>query len=175
MKTSNSTISPPVPVFPGVAVFQGDARGAGLRIGIVCARFNLELTGALARGCVSELERLGVASDRIALAWVPGAYEVPYVIDRWARSRKFDALVGLGCVIQGETPHAGLINTEVARALAETARLRDVPVIDTVVSALTPEQAAARCTDRPDGRGAYAARAAVEMARLRRAIEDRSL
>jgi 6,7-dimethyl-8-ribityllumazine synthase len=174
VKTANETNSPPVPAFPGVSVYEGDARGAGLRIGIVCARFNSELTGALTRGCVRELERLGVAPDRIALAWVPGAYEVPYVIDRWARGRKFDALIGLGCVIQGETPHAGLINAEVARALAEIARLRDVPVIDTVVSANTPEQAAARCTDLPTGRGAYAAQAAVEMARLRRAIEDRS-
>jgi 6,7-dimethyl-8-ribityllumazine synthase len=100
---------------------------------------------------------------------------VPYVIDRWARTRQFDALIGLGCVIQGETPHAGLINAEVARALAEIARLRDVPVIDTVVSANTPAQAEARCTDAPDGRGGYAARAAVEMARLRRALEDHPL
>lgn len=174
MKQAENNFSP-VPAFPGVSVFQGDERGIGLRVGIVCARFNPELTGALARGCVAELGRLGVAPDRIALAWVPGAYEVPYVIDRWARSRKFDALIGLGCVIQGETPHAGLINAEVARALAEIARLRDVPVIDTVVSANTPAQAAARCTDLPDGRGAYAARAAVEMARLRRAIEDRAV
>jgi len=158
--------------FPGVTVVSGNFRGGGLRIGIVTARYNESLTLALARGCVRELIALGVAPGHIALAWVPGAYEVPYGIDRWARSRRFDALIGLGCVIQGETPHAGLISTEVARALSEIARLHDVPVIDTVVSANTLAQAGTRCTDAPDGRGAYAARTAVEMVHLRRALED---
>lgn len=160
---------------PGVRVYSGDRTGVGLRIGIVSARYNEKLTGALARSCVQELTSLGVSPERIELAWVPGAYEAPYILDQWARSDRFDALIALGCVIQGETPHAGLISTEVTRALSEIARQTRVPVVDTVVSANTLAQAEVRCTEGPEGRGRYAARTAVEMARLQARIgESRS-
>lgn len=165
-------INPPDAGLPGARICRGDLRGKGLRVGVVAARYNEALTGRLVRGCLRELAALGVPPARVELAWVPGAYEVPFVADLWARSGRFDALIGLGCVIQGETPHAGLINAEVARALSEIARLRRVPVIDTVVCANTPAQAEVRCAEGPAGRGAYAARAAVEMARLRAVLEE---
>ncbi|MDZ4198357.1 MAG: 6,7-dimethyl-8-ribityllumazine synthase [Kiritimatiellia bacterium] len=166
MNTDQDLSSNPDPGHPGIQVLSGHLSGEGLRIGIVAARYNGRLTGALVRGCVRELTALGVAPEAITLAWVPGAYEVPYVADQWAKTGRFNALIGLGCVIQGETPHAGLVNAEVARGLAEIARQHRVPVIDTVVCANTLAQAEARCVEGPDGRGTYAARAAVDMARL---------
>lgn len=149
-----------------VRQWAGDRSAAGLKFGLVVSRFNERLTRQLVESAVQALREHGAAEADIEVGWVPGAYEIPFALAQWAAKGGRDAFIALGCVIQGETPHAGLINTEVAHALAELARRHGVPVIDTVVSALTEAQAEARCRPGREGRGWYAAEAAIEMARL---------
>lgn len=148
----------------------GRLDAAGLRIGLVVSRYNEALTSILVRSAVEALIHHGAAAGDVEVAWVPGAYEIPLVVETLARTRRFHALIALGCVIQGETPHASLINTAVANALLDIARGAGVPVIDCVVSANTPAQAEARCRPGREGRGWYAACAAVGMARLLSAL-----
>ncbi len=170
------TPAPPSPKAPadlgGVRQWSGDLDAAGLRFALVVSRYNERFTGALARSAVARLRECGAAPEDIEVFHVPGAYEIPFVVEQIAARRPFDAILALGCVIQGETPHAGLINTTVAAALSEIGRRRGVPVVDTVVPALNEAQAAARCHEGPDGRGVYAADTAVEMARLAKILRE---
>ncbi len=151
---------------PGVRQTAGDLGARGLRFALVVSRFNETLTARLAGSALDALAACGAAPGDVEVVWVPGAYEIPFVAERLAADGAFAAVIALGCVIQGETPHAGLVNTEVARGLADIARRHGVPVIDGVVAAHTEAQAVARCTRGPESRGWYAATAAVEMARL---------
>jgi len=155
----------------GVAQVTGSMNGEGLRIGMVVSRFNKSLTTELARSAIAALEKHGVRKQDILVHWVPGAYEVPAVIHKLALEKRFDALIALGVVIEGETPHADLINTEVAHYLAKTSRRCGVPVIHEVVGTRNITQAVARCTSGETSRGWYAGCAAVEMATLYRAME----
>ena len=148
----------------------GTPDATGLRFAIVISRYNLALTGRLLEGAVATLRQCGAAESDIEVFWVPGAFEIPTAAEPLAKQGRFHALIALGCVIQGETPHAGLINRTVAAALSDISRRHGVPVVDTVIPANTEAQAAARCTAGSDGRGAYAARTAAEMARLLAAI-----
>lgn len=156
----------------GVRCWRGDLDATGLRFALVVSRYNEELTSILRRTAVARLRQRGAAVSDIEVFEVPGAYEIPFVVEQLAARRPFDAILALGCVIQGETPHAGLINTTVAAALSEIARRHGVPVIDAVVPALNEAQAAARCTEGEHGRGWYAADAAVEMARLAKTLRE---
>lgn len=162
--------SPPPSAAPpelgAVRQVTGTTDAAGLRFAIVIARYNLPLTGQLLAGAVATLKACGAAEADIEVYWVPGAFEIPTVAEQLAKQGRHHAIVALGCVIQGETPHAALINMTVAAALSDIARRHAIPVVDTVIPAHTEAQAVARCTSGPDGRGAYAARTAVEMARL---------
>ena len=153
-----------------VRQFAGDLRAGGLRFGLVVSRYNEALTTQLVVAATEALQAYGAAAADLAVAWVPGAYEIPLVVETWAAQRRFDALIALGCVIQGETPHAALINMAVAHGLAEIARRHGVPVIDCVVSANTEEQAVVRCRPGREGRGGYAACAAIEAARLQQRL-----
>lgn len=170
------TPAPPPPSAPadlgGARQWSGDLDAAGLRFALVVSRFNERYTRALARSAVARLRARGAAVKDVEVFHVPGAYEIPFVAERLAASRPFDAILALGCVIQGETPHAGLINTTVAAALSDIARRRGVPVVDAVVPALNEAQAAARCHEGPDGRGNAAADTAVEMARLAKILRE---
>lgn len=150
----------------GVRRFRGSARGAGLRIGIVVSRYNARHTASLLREAVRELTRLGVQPEAITVAEVPGAFEIPAAISEIVRHHPVEAVIALGCVIQGETPHAALINSTVAARLGEVSERRRLPVVDAVVPVLNEEQARARCGPGPMNRGIYAAQVAVEMARL---------
>lgn len=145
-----------------------DARG--LRFGIVVSRFNEALTKRLAETAVSCLKEHGAKEGDLTVVWVPGAFEIPLALQRLAERRWYAALIALGAVVQGETPHASLINTAVAGALLDIARGSGLPVIDCVVSANTPAQAEARCRPGREGRGWYAACAAIEMATLMGAL-----
>jgi 6,7-dimethyl-8-ribityllumazine synthase len=161
-----------VPLNLGPREWAGDLDAAGLRFALVVSRFNGSLTAALASAAVERLRARGAAAGDIEIFRVPGAYEIPFVVDRIAANRPFDAIIALGCVIQGETPHAALINSTVAAALSESARRHAVPVIDAVVPTLNVAQAMARCAVGENSRGAYAADAAVEMARLARRLRE---
>ncbi len=158
--------APAPPDLGAVRQTSGSPDATGLRLAIVISRYNLALTGQLLAGAVATLRECGAAEADIEVFWVPGAFEIPTAAEQLAKQGRYSALIALGCVIQGETPHAGLINGTVAAALSDISRRHAIPVVDTVIPANTEAQAVARCTAGPEGRGAYAARTAVEMARL---------
>ena len=143
----------------------GALDGAGLRIGIVQARFNAPLTDRLAAGCLAELEALGVAAADMRHIQVPGALEVPVALAALAAGRRFDALVALGCVVRGETYHFELVANESGRGVMEVQLETGIPIANGIITTETEAQAEARI-----GKGAEAARVAVEMARLRSGI-----
>ncbi len=142
------------------------------RFGIVVSRFNDFFTRQLARGAVDCLERHGAKAAQVTMVWVPGSFEIPLAIQKMARSKKFDALIAIGAVIQGATPHAGLIGSQVSRALGQISLKENIPVIDGVVTADTIEQAVERSGTKAGNRGWNAALAAIEMANLMRAMEE---
>jgi len=144
----------------------GTLEAKGLKFGIVVARFNDFLTRQLLAGAVDCLKRHGAVEADITVIWVPGAYESPLAAQRLARGGKVNAVVALGAVIQGATPHAGLINAQVARSLTAIALETGVPVIDGVVAAENLEQAIERSGTKAGNRGWIAAQSAIEMASL---------
>ena len=137
-----------------------------LRFGIVISRFNDMFTNQLLRGAVDCLQRHGAADDAITVVWVPGAFEIPLIAQKLAQSGKHDAIIAVGAVIQGATPHAGLIGSQVTRALAQIALKENIPVIDGVVVADNLEQAIERSGTKAGNRGWNAAMSAIEMAGL---------
>ncbi|UXH80300.1 6,7-dimethyl-8-ribityllumazine synthase [Roseateles amylovorans] len=136
--------------------------GRGLRIGIVQARFNDTLTGALAKACLAELARLGVSSDDIRHVTVPGALEVPVALQAMAKSQRFDALVALGCIIRGETYHFELVANESGAGVTRLSLDHGVPIANAILTVENDAQAWARA----DEKGRDAGTVAVEMALL---------
>ncbi len=139
--------------------------GAGLRIGIVQARFNTDITNALAQACRTELKRLGVGDDHIEHVMVPGALEVPLALQALATrdgSQTFDALIALGCIIRGETYHFELVANESGAGVTRVGLDYGVPIANAILTTENEAQALARQHDK----GRDAAQVAVEMARL---------
>jgi 6,7-dimethyl-8-ribityllumazine synthase len=136
--------------------------GHGLRIGIVQARFNEDVTDALAAACQTELAALGVASENITHLRVPGALEVPVALQALAQRGGYDALIALGCIIRGETYHFELVANESGASVSRIALDHRLPIANAILTTENLEQAVARQTDK----GRDAARVAVEMARL---------
>ena len=141
----------------------GALSAKGLKIALVASRFNSFLTEQLVKGAVDAFTRLGGSEKDIKLVRVPGAYELPLAAKKLAAS-KVDAVVALGAVVRGATPHADLINETTARAFSEISLESGVPVIDGVVSADNLEQAVERCGTKQGNKGSSAMFAAVEMA-----------
>ncbi len=152
MRLSPSSVSSPL------------LNGRGRRFAVVVARFNSVITDSMRDACVRTLESHGGAVRVIA---VPGAFELPLVARRLARSKKYDAVIALGCIIRGETPHDRYIAMEVARGLGQAALETDVPILFGVLTPLNARQARARAGKGPNNKGAEAALAALEMANLR--------
>ncbi len=144
---------------------------AGVKVGIVVSRFNDFLTKQLVGGAIDCLVRHGAAEADITVVWVPGANETPMVAQRLAAGRKHDVVIVLGAVVQGATPHADLINNQVARSVAQVALETGVPVINGVVCAGTLEQAIERCGTKAGNKGWQAAQAAIEMANVYKALD----
>jgi len=144
-----------------------DLDGTDLRIGIVQARFNEKLTQQLAQACLAELSALGVAAKHIRHITVPGALEVPIVLDALAQSNRFDALIALGCIIRGETYHFELVANESATGVSRVSLDHEIPVANAILTVENEAQAWARA----EQKGRDAARVAVEMANL---LEDLS-
>jgi len=162
-KHFNSDPTAGLPDLPeGVWVRAGGHEGRGHRVGIVAARFNMRLTGALVKSAVETLADRGVEPDGIAVQWVPGSYEIPLALKRLHKDIGADALIACGVVIEGETRHAEWIMRSLTTCFTDLSLSLDCPVIDAVVSARTPEQAEARCLGGSESRGAYAALAALE-------------
>jgi 6,7-dimethyl-8-ribityllumazine synthase len=138
----------------------------GLRFAVIVSRFNDEITRALRRGAEQALAAGGASGAAVEVFDVPGAFELPVAARLAASSARFDAIVCLGCVIRGETPHFEYISSAVAHALAEVAVRTAVPVSFGVLTTDTIEQARARASEGPSNKGWEAAVAAIEMARL---------
>ncbi|MDN4588402.1 6,7-dimethyl-8-ribityllumazine synthase [Xenophilus aerolatus] len=140
----------------------GPLDGSSLRIGIVQARFNEDITNALASACLAELDRLGVKAERIDHQLVPGALEVPLALQAMARRGGYDALVALGCIIRGETYHFELVANESGAGVTRIGLDHHLPIANAILTTENLEQAVARQTDK----GRDAAQVAVEMALL---------
>ena len=146
--------------------YQGNLVGTDLKIGIVVARFNEFITSKLLSGAVDILERHGVDTDNIDTAWVPGAFELPLVAKKMAENAKYDAVVVLGTVIRGATPHFDYVCNEAAKGIASTALTTGKPVIFGLLTTETIEQAVERAGTKAGNKGAESALAALEMANL---------
>ena len=145
---------------------EGKLSAKGLKVALVASRFNSFLVEQLVKGAADAFNRLGGDAAGLVLVRVPGAYEIPVTAKKLAASKKFDAVVGLGAVVQGATPHAALINETTARAFTEIALETGVPVVDGVVSAENLEQAVERCGTKQGNKGFSAMQSAVEMANV---------
>jgi 6,7-dimethyl-8-ribityllumazine synthase len=149
-----------------VSVVRGEPVGRGRRIAIVVSRFNHGVTARLLEGALAQLRARGVEDDRVEVAWVPGAFEIPLVARRLAGSGAFDAVICLGAVIRGETEHFDLVARETARGVARAAAETGIPVIFEVLATDTLSQAEARAGGTHGNRGRDAVDAALEMADL---------
>lgn len=150
----------------------GDTSGAGRRFAIVVSRFNELVTERLLAGAVSWLERHGVASDDIDVAWVPGAVEIPIVAKRCAASGKYGAVIAIGAVVRGDTSHYDVVCNLVASGVGEASQSTGVPVIFGVLTTDTMEQALDRAGGKAGNKGAEAAATAIEMADLLTRLGD---
>ena len=145
---------------------EGKLSAKGLKVALVASRFNSFLVEQLVKGAADAFNRLGGDAAGLVLVRVPGAYEIPVTAKKLAASKKFDAVVGLGAVVQGATAHAALINETTARAFTEIALATGVPVVDGVVSAENLEQAVERCGTKQGNKGFSAMQAAIETANV---------
>jgi len=151
-----------------MTVFEGNLIGSGLKVGIVVSRFNELLSSRLLGGATDALGRHGVAEEDVDVAWVPGAFEIPMVAQKMAKSGTYDAIVALGVVIRGATPHFEYVASEVSKGIAKVSMDSGVPVSFGVVTADSIEQAVERAGTKHGNKGWDAASAAIEMANLLR-------
>ena len=151
-------------------VFEGSGDGAGLSIAVIASRFNAEVSDRLLDGALAELDRRGVRAEDVTVITVPGAFEIPTAALAVARGGRHDAVVCVGAVIRGETPHFDYVAGEAARGIAAVARETGIPALFGVVTTDTVEQALARAGGDAGNKGAEAAHGAIEMARLLKAI-----
>lgn len=155
-------------------VFEGKPGEALGRFAVVVSRYNEAVTGRLLTGAVETLAAQGVADDHVDVAWVPGAFEIPVVADRMARSGQYAAVLCLGAVIRGETTHDQHINRAISLGLAEIGLRTAVPVLFGVLTCETLEQAIHRSGGNVGNKGAECAQAALEMVSLMRQLPPAS-
>ncbi|OCS83018.1 6,7-dimethyl-8-ribityllumazine synthase [Caryophanon tenue] len=154
-----------------VKTIEANLIGTGLRVGIVVGRFNDFINAKLVDGAVDGLRRHGVEDDLIEVAWVPGAYEVPFIAKKLVESGKYDAVIGLGTVIRGSTTHYDYVCNEAAKGIQQVSLQTGVPVIFGIVTTESIEQAIERAGTKAGNKGYDAAVSAIEMANLVRTIE----
>jgi len=147
-------------------VYQGRLVAGNHRFGVVVSRFNEFITAKLLGGCLDALERHGVATDDVDVAWTPGAFEVPVVAQRMAASGRYAAVICLGAVVRGATPHFDYIAAEVSKGVAQVGLATGVPPIYGVITCDNLEQAIERAGTKSGNKGADAAASAIEMANL---------
>ncbi len=151
-----------------VGTYESNFVGAGLRIGIVQARFNEDVCHGLLASCLAELKHMGVEDHDVLHVSVPGALEIPLALQRMAETEQFDALIALGAVIRGETYHFELVSNEAGAGITRVGLDFGIPIANAVLTTENDEQAEARMASK----GADAARVAVEMANLLTALEE---
>ncbi|MGF7030416.1 6,7-dimethyl-8-ribityllumazine synthase [Paenibacillus mucilaginosus] len=147
-------------------VYEGHLVSQGLRYGIVVGRFNEFITNKLLGGALDALKRHGVLEDEIEIAWVPGAFEIPLITQKMAESGRYDAVITLGAVIRGSTPHFDYVCSEAAKGVAAIALKTGVPTIFGVLTTDSIEQAVERAGTKAGNKGWEAAASAIEMANL---------
>lgn len=146
--------------------FEGQLQAEGKKFGIVLARFNSFIAERLLEGALDTLQRSGAAPDDIEVARVPGAYEIPLVAQKMAKSGRYDAVICLGVVIRGATPHFDFVANEAAKGIAQVSLDTEIPVLFGVLTTDTIEQAIERAGSKAGNKGADCAVAAVEMINL---------
>jgi len=150
--------------------FEGVLLGKGLRFGVIVSRFNDFITKRLLDGAEDALLRHGVSQEDIEIAWVPGSFEIPLVAKKLAQTKKYDAVICLGAVVRGRTPHFEYIASEVTKGIAKVSLDTGVPVVYGIITADTLEQAIERAGTKMGNAGFKAAVIAIEMANLVKSI-----
>ena len=151
-------------------IYEGKLVAEGLKFGIIVGRFNEFIGGKLLSGALDGLKRHGVEEDEIEIAWVPGAFEMPLIAKRLAKSGKYEAVICVGAVIRGSTPHFDYVSSEVSKGIASVSLETGVPVIFGVLTTDTIEQAIERAGTKSGNKGYDAAVTAIEMANLLKQI-----
>ena len=151
--------------------FEGKLVSENIRVGVVCARFNDFIVSRLLAGCEDTLLRHGVREEDIAVAWVPGAFEIPLIASKMAKSGKYDAVIALGAVIRGSTSHYDYVCSEVSKGVAQVALNSDIPVMFGVLTTDTIEQAVERAGTKAGNKGSECAQGAIERVNLIRELE----
>jgi 6,7-dimethyl-8-ribityllumazine synthase len=154
--------------------FEGKLDGKDLKISIVVSRFNSFITEKLLDGAIDCLTRHNVDQENVEVFWVPGAYEIPAMAKKISSLKKCDAIICLGCVIRGETPHFDYIAAEVSKGVAQVSLESGVPVIFGVLTTDTIEQAIERAGTKAGNKGFDAALSAIEMANLFKLVEQKN-
>ena len=154
-----------------VNVYEGKLTVKEGKYGIVIGRFNEFIGSKLLEGAVDALVRHGLSKDDIDVAWVPGAFEIPFITKKMAESNKYDAIITLGAVIRGNTPHFDYVANEVAKGVAQVGLNASIPVIFGVLTVDSIEQAIERAGTKSGNKGAEAAKSAIEMVNLISALK----
>lgn len=147
-------------------VVEAKLNAQGKKLGILVSRFNSFITKRLLDGAVSEFKRLGGNEENLEVIWVPGAFEMPCIAQKLAKSKKYDAIVCLAAIIRGETPHFEYVANETAKGIANVAMATGIPVIFGVITSENLEQAIDRAGSKSGNKGEDAARVAIEMINL---------
>ena len=147
-------------------ILEGKVVAEGMKVGIVVARFNEFITSKLLSGAIDGLVRHDVNEDDVDVAWVPGAFEIPLVASKMAKSRKYDAVICLGAVIRGSTSHYDYVCNEVSKGIAAVSMENDIPVMFGVITTENIEQAIARAGSKAGNKGYDCALSAIEMVNL---------
>lgn len=153
-------------------VIEGHLIAEGLKFGIVVGRFNEFISGKLLSGALDALKRHGGDENSVEVAWVPGAFEIPLIAQKMAQSNKYDAVITLGAVIRGSTPHFEYVSAEVAKGISAIGLKTGVPTIFGVLTVDSIEQAIERAGTKAGNKGWEAAATAIEMANLNRALAE---
>ncbi len=153
-----------------VNVFQGNLIPQNNKFGIIISRFNEFIGAKLLDGAIDELVRHGVKDSEIDVIWVPGAFEIPLIAQKLAKSKKYNAIITLGAIIKGSTPHFDYVSAELTKGIANVSLNNEIPVIFGVLTTDNIEQAIERAGTKAGNKGADAAKSAIEMANLLNAI-----
>ena len=155
-------------------LFEGTLLGKGLKFGVVVSRFNEFITNRLLEGAEDGLRRHGVNEEDIEIAWVPGTFEIPLIAQKLADTKRYDAVICLGAVVRGATPHFEYIASQITRDTARVGLETGLPVVYGIITADTLEQAIERAGTKMGNKGFQAATTAIEMANLVRNIDEKA-
>ncbi|NFI07872.1 6,7-dimethyl-8-ribityllumazine synthase [Clostridium botulinum] len=152
-------------------IYEGRLTAEGLKVGIIVSRFNEFITSKLLAGSIDCLKRHGAKEDNIEVCWVPGAFEIPVIAKKMASKGKYDAVICLGAVIRGATPHFDYVSSEVSKGVAHVSLDKEVPAIFGVLTTDTIEQAIERAGTKAGNKGYDAAMSAIEMSNLMKVLD----